>query len=114
MKENSRPIEPPRVSDVLRAHFLTLDGVTQDGLAQAMCVSRHSISELMNDRRSITAPMAVRLAHVLGTDAEFWLNLQQARDLFEARRDLDGALGDLTVIRAPVTEADVVGLRGTR
>jgi addiction module HigA family antidote len=73
-----------------------------------MNVSRHSVSELMNDRRSITAPMAVRLAHVLGTDAEFWLNLQQARDLFEARRDLNDALGDLTIIRQPVTEGDVV------
>ncbi|WP_165961175.1 HigA family addiction module antitoxin [Qipengyuania sediminis] len=108
MKENSRLLEPPRVSEVLRAHFLTLDGVTQDRLAQAMNVSRHSVSELMNDRRAITAPMAVRLAHVLGTDAEFWLNLQQARDLFEARQDLHGALGDLKIIRPPVTEADVV------
>lgn len=111
MKETDRLHEPPRISDVLRAHFLTIEGVTQDRFAQAMGVSRHSINELMNDRRSITAPMALRLGHVLGTDPEFWLNLQQARDLFEARRDLGKELGDLAILRAPVTEADVVRAR---
>ncbi len=111
MRETSHSPEPPRVSDVLRAHFLTLDGITQDRLAHAMGVSRHSINELMNDRRSITAPMALRLAHVLGTDAEFWLNLQQARDLFDARNDLGSNLGGLTVLRAPVGEDEVVRSR---
>lgn len=111
MKETDRLHEPPRISEVLRTHFLTIEGVTQDRLAQAMGVSRHSINELMNDRRSITAPMALRLGRVLGTDPEFWLNLQQARDLFEARRDLGEELGDLTILRASVTEADVVRTR---
>lgn len=108
MKEMNRLPEPPRVSEVLRAHFLTVEGVTQDRLAQAMGVSRHSINELMNDRRSITAPMALRLARVLGTDPEFWLNLQQARDLFEARREFDDALARLTVLRRKVSENDIV------
>ena len=108
MKETNRLPEPPRVSEVLRAHFLTIEGITQDRLAQAMGVSRHSINELMNDRRSITAPMALRLARVLGTDPEFWLNLQQSRDLFEARLDLADTLSDLSVLRQAVGEEDVV------
>jgi len=100
--------EPPRVSEILRAHFLNLDGVTQNRLAEAMRVSRHSVNELMNDRRTITARMALRLAHVLGTDPEFWLNLQQTRDLFDERRALAGELDQLDILRAPVTEADIV------
>lgn len=108
MKETSRLPEPPRVSDVLRAHFLTIEGITQDRLAQAMGVSRHSINELMNDRRSITAPMALRLARVLGTDPEFWLNLQQARDLFEARRESADEVARLAPLRAVLGEEDVV------
>lgn len=108
MEETNRLPEPPRVSEVLRAHFLTMEGITQDRLAQAMGVSRHSINELMNDRRSITAPMALRLARVLGTDPEFWLNLQQSRDLFEARRELGDALADLSALRQAVREEDVV------
>ena len=108
MKETNRLPEPPRVSEVLRAHFLTMEGITQDRLAQAMGVSRHSINELMNDRRSITAPMALRLARVLGTDPEFWLNLQQSHDLFEARRELGDGLANLIVLRKAVREEDVV------
>jgi plasmid maintenance system antidote protein VapI len=73
-----------------------------------MRVSRHSINELMNGRRAITAPMALRLARVLGTDAEFWLNLQQSSDLFEARQDLEKELAALTPLRAEISETDVV------
>lgn len=107
-KETNRLLEPPRVSAVLREHFLCLDGVTQEGLAEAMGVSRHSINELMNDRRTLTAPMALRLARVLGTDAEFWLNLQQAYDLFWACEELASELQSLTPLRRRVEEADIV------
>lgn len=108
MKEKNRLLEPPRVSAVLREHFLGLDGVTQERLAEAMRVSRHSINELMNDRRTVTAQMALRLARVLGTDAEFWLNLQQSHDLFVACGDLSSELQSLTPLRKSVEESDVV------
>lgn len=108
MKEAKRLIEPPRVSEVLRRHFFTYKGVTQEKLAEAMQVSRHSVSELMNDRRTVTASMALRLAHVLGTDPEFWLNLQQAHDLYQARVELGHELEKLVPLRQPMAESDVV------
>ena len=100
--------EPPRVADVLRAHFLQLEGVTQDKLANALRVSRHSVNELMNNRRSITAPMALRLARVLGTDPHFWMNLQMERDLFEARHEYEDEISSLEPLLEEQTEADVV------
>jgi addiction module HigA family antidote len=100
--------EPPRISDVLRAHFLQLEGVTQDRLAAALGVSRHSVSELMNNRRSVTAAMALRLARVLGTDAHFWMNLQIDRDLFDARREFGDEINSLEPLLEEQTEADVV------
>jgi addiction module HigA family antidote len=107
-KETTGLIEPPKVSAVLRQHFLCLDGVTQENLAETMGVSRHSINELMNGKRTITAPMALRLARVLGTDAEFWLNLQQACDLFDARKQLGSELEGLTPLRVACDESEVV------
>lgn len=80
--------EPLKVSQVLRTYFLNRNGLTQQHLADALQVSRHSVNELLNDRRSVTAPMALRLARVLGTDSHFWLNLQLERDLFDAWNDL--------------------------
>jgi addiction module HigA family antidote len=102
MKETN--LEPPTVSQVLQEHFLKLDGVTQQSLADAMGVHRHTVSELMNDRRSITALMALRLGQVLGTDPEFWMNLQQERDLFEARRKFGSMIAALQPLRETVRE----------
>ena len=100
--------EPPRVADVLRAHFLQLGSITQDKLANALGVSRHSVNELMNNRRSVTAPMALRLARVLGTDPHFWMNLQVERDLFEARHEYADEIRSLDPLLEEQTEADVV------
>ena len=49
-------------------------------------MSRVTVNQLLNDRRDVTAEMALRLARVLGTTAEYWLNLQTKVDLYRARR----------------------------
>ena len=54
-------------------------------LAQALRVPTNRVSEILAERRSLTADTALRLAQYLGTSAEFWLNLQQFYDLDSAR-----------------------------
>ncbi|HWA90500.1 MAG TPA: HigA family addiction module antitoxin [Rhizomicrobium sp.] len=81
--------------------MLDAKGITQDQLARAMAVSRLSVNQLVNGKRSITADMALRLARVLGTTEEFWFNLQRDYDLSEARRALGSKLDALTVLRKP-------------
>jgi len=71
--------------DVLRKEFIARYDITQDALAKALGVSRYSVNQLVNDRRNITAEMALRLSKVLGTTPEFWLNLQMSTDLARAR-----------------------------
>ena len=46
------------------------------------------INRIVNGRTSIGAELAVRLARVLNTSPEFWLNAQQAVDVFSARRKI--------------------------
>ncbi len=46
------------------------------------------ISEIVNERRGITADTALRLARYLGTTPQFWMNLQTAYDLESAERTL--------------------------
>jgi addiction module HigA family antidote len=56
------------------------------------------ISELVAERRSMTADTALRLARALDTTAEFWMNLQLAYEL----RVAEAALGSaLKAIRPP-------------
>jgi antitoxin HigA-1 len=74
------------------------DGVTQDQLAQAMGVSRLTINEIANERRAVTAEMALRLEAVTRVSALMWLNLQRNLDLARARSKLAAALPQLQPI----------------
>ena len=75
--------------------------ITQEQLADAMQVSRFSINQIVNGRRSVTADMALRLARVTSTTADFWLNLQRDVDLYEAGNKLADVLRSLPVLRRP-------------
>ena len=44
------------------------------------------ISEIVNERRSITADTALRLARHFGTSADFWMNIQKDYELLLTRR----------------------------
>ena len=76
------PVSP---GDVLRRDYVARGRLTQDQLASAIGVSRFSVNQLLNDRRNVTAEMALRLSRVLGTTPEFWLNLQRDVDVHRAR-----------------------------
>ncbi len=52
-----------------------------------MGVPRKHMNELCNDRRSVTAPIALILVRVFGNSADFWLNVQRRSDLWEATQN---------------------------
>jgi antitoxin HigA-1 len=79
---NRRPITP---GEVLREDFIEPLKLTQGELAEALDVDRTTINEIVNNRRSITPEMALRLGHAFNTSPEYWLNLQLAVDLYEAQ-----------------------------
>lgn len=59
--------------------------MTISALASALGVSRHSINELVRERRAVSLEMALRLGRLFGNSAEFWLNLQRSIDLFDTQ-----------------------------
>jgi addiction module HigA family antidote len=72
------PIHP---GEVLLEEYLKPLGISQNKLALAMRVSPQRINEIINEKRSITAETAIRLAKAIGTTPEFWLSLQDGYDL---------------------------------
>ena len=56
-------------------------GLSMNQLALALRVPTTRISEIVHERRSITADTAVRLGRFFKTTPLFWLNLQTAYDL---------------------------------
>src|SRR5665811_1424214 len=55
--------------------------------AQALGVTRNTLSELANGKRGISPEMAVRLSKVFGGSEEGWLVQQAQYDLAQVRRD---------------------------
>lgn len=67
--------------EVLGEEFLVPLGLSTNALAMALRVPATRIGEIVNERRSVTADTALRLARYFGTTPDFWLNFQQAHDL---------------------------------
>ena len=57
-------------------------------LARALGIPANRITEIIAGERAISAHTAILLGDRFGTSAEFWLNLQMAHDLEQARRSL--------------------------
>ncbi len=56
--------------------------MTQSELAEKLGVSYPRVNELINKKRGVTPDTALRLEKLFGMDAQFWLNLQLAWDLY--------------------------------
>jgi addiction module HigA family antidote len=67
---------------MLREEFVAPLGLTQMELAAAIGLSFQSVNAILNRRRSVTPDVALRLERLFGMEAQFWLNLQLAWDLY--------------------------------
>jgi len=63
-------------------------GLSANALALALRVPVTRISEIVNERRSVTADTALRLAHYFRMSPGFWLRLQTQYDLEVAQDQL--------------------------
>ncbi|HAJ80188.1 MAG TPA: addiction module antidote protein, HigA family [Fibrobacteres bacterium] len=82
---------PTHPGEILLEEFLTPNNITQVELAKKMNVPVQRINTLINGKRACSAETAILLAGELNTSPEFWMNLQTAYDLFEAKRHLKAA-----------------------
>ena len=90
------PIHPGRI---LKREMRVRE-VSANRLALSLRVPSGRITDILNQKRSITPDTALRLAEYFGTSARFWLNLQLAYDLARTEQE-DGPR-----IRAEVTPAE--------
>jgi addiction module HigA family antidote len=74
--------------EILKEEFLAEYGLSQSQLAKAIGISPNRITEIINNRRRITADTALRLSLYFGNTPEFWINLQTHYDLKLALRNL--------------------------
>ncbi len=77
---------PPHPGEIVRALCLEPLGLSVTEAAQALGVSRKTLSSLVNGRSRISAEMAIRLSVALDTTAESWMRQQAQYDLWKAER----------------------------
>jgi addiction module HigA family antidote len=70
--------------EILLEEFLLPMNLSQNALARAMRVPPRRVNEIVLGKRAVSADTALRLARVLGTTPQFWMNLQTDYDLEQA------------------------------
>ena len=81
-KKRLPPIHP---GEILREDFMRPLKLSMNKLALELRVPVTRIGDIVNHRRGITADTALRLGRLFGTTAEYWLGLQSAYDLWQAK-----------------------------
>ena len=80
---------PSHPGEVLVALYLEPLGMSALALAKRLNVPRTRIERLVKGETSVTVNIAMRLSKFFGTTPEFWMNLQRAHDLAQARDTVD-------------------------
>ncbi|HWP83368.1 MAG TPA: HigA family addiction module antitoxin [Bacteroidota bacterium] len=86
--KNRKPTHPGKI---LLEEFLKPMGMSQIEFAKKMGVPIQRVNTLINGKRNMTAETAILLSRILKTSSEFWMNLQVAYDLYEAREAMKAA-----------------------
>ncbi|KTD47488.1 plasmid maintenance system antidote protein [Legionella quinlivanii] len=78
---------PAHPGEVLLKDFLEPLNLSQKQFAEHLGWTYARLNEIVNMRRGVTADSALSFAESLGTEPEFWLNIQQKWDLWRARQN---------------------------
>ncbi len=83
LKDRKRcPVHP---GGILKNLYLKPLSISNTKLAETLGVSRKAISSIVNERKSITPDMALRLSQAFpNSTAESWLNLQKNYELWQS------------------------------
>ena len=82
METKMPPVHPGAIlrEDILKEMKLSITTA-----AANLQVSRKQLSEVVNEKAAISAEMAVRLEDGFGVNAEFWLDMQKAYDIWKVK-----------------------------
>jgi antitoxin HigA-1 len=85
-------LNPMTPGELLLEEFLKPMGISQYRLAKEIGVPAQRISEIVANKRAITADTDLRLCRFFGLANGYWLRAQAAHDTEVAERDLEPML----------------------
>ena len=77
---------PCHPGEIIREICLKPLKLSVTAAAEALDISRVSLSELLNGKNGVSPEMAYRLSKAFGSTPEVWLRLQMTYDLAQAKK----------------------------
>jgi addiction module HigA family antidote len=90
----------PHPGEILKAEFLSEIGMSQNQLANAISVPPNRIHAIVAGTRGITADTDLRLCRFFGLSEGYFLRLQNAFDILEAKRQASKYLARIKPYKA--------------
>ena len=81
--------------EILQEEFLKPMGITAYRLAKETGIPQTRISDIIHEKRGITADTALRFSRFFGTTPQFWLGLQNDYDLEEQESNIGPSLKEI-------------------
>ncbi len=92
---NKQLLHNPKVGEILKEEFLEEIEMSQNALAKAIAVPTNRIHAIVNGTRRVTADTDLRLCRYFGLSEGYFLRLQNAYELMEAKRKLGQVLVEI-------------------
>ncbi len=79
---------PPHPGEFIQATYMEPFGLSRRYLAQQLDVAASTLNQILKMKSGVSAEIALRLSKALGRSPESWLSMQNAYDLFQAKKVL--------------------------
>ena len=80
---------PTHPGELLRETVIPATGLTKTDIAQRLGISRQHLYDVLDEKKPVSAAVAVRLGKLFGDGAGVWLRMQGAYDVWHAEREVD-------------------------
>jgi len=86
---------PTHPGEVLRSDVLPSLGMNVSDAAKALGVTRQTLHRILAGATSVTPEMALRLGKFCGNGPDLWIRMQEAHDLWHAKRRIADELASI-------------------
>ncbi|GLQ86566.1 HigA family addiction module antitoxin [Dyella flagellata] len=80
---------PPHPGEFITEVYLEPNGISGRELAEKLDVAPSTLSRILKGTSRVTPEMALRLSKAIGRSPESWLTMQDAHDLWVARKHVN-------------------------
>lgn len=78
---------PPHPGEFIQATYMEPYGLSCRYLAKQLNVAASTLNRVLKKQSNVSPEMALRLSRALGRSPESWLSMQDAYDLWRARKN---------------------------